>query len=657
MRSQINGRLLACALLILASSCTAAPIENITPTVSETNIPLPTQTKNPTMTPLPTLTAASTPTPVPIVALLGPGIGQNELPPLRVMQIFPGPGPEKDFPKPPELADFDIAAGFDSILAVSNFGIGLYTKSGNFLEYQTIRDFFESALINEYGSYYSNSQVEDGEIRSLYDPLSERYFIVASTALGECSIDVCISFFMLAVSKSNQPETLSTRDWYLYAFDGSKFGDDGHPRMVDFTEIAVNESVVVLTCQCVVEDEAVLAGQVPGIQGGVAKILLLPKDDLIRGQQPEKWNALFKVENPFNPTVAIDQLEPVILQDGKSSLYFLYHTGSQCSIAVLRIDDPLGNPQIVTQFANAPGNCPSHAKSPQPNGMPEINTLASPLSARPILLEGSIWGVQNIDHPRNGQLSAVRWYQIDVSQWPDQVAFVEDNVYAKDDLSIFYSALAVNSRKDVMLVFGSSSTTSYPSLHVTGRLSDDPSGTMRPSILIAEGKAIYDVNSLGTDHYGDYFGIALDPVDNTVWAYGQYTFNSCRWASMIAQLDWDNAPIDRVTYRENLTLLEPRNCGSSIEGLVQSLSEQDLTNYSIAACPVNGGTCRGFPISKDNTFRLILSPGSYYLSVNPPDDSPAIGWYSKDGLDINGENSTEVTVSDTVVSGIVIIVP
>ena len=123
--------------------------------------------------------------------------------PFRVIKAFQGPSPDKDFPKPPELADFDMAAGFDSILAVSNFGIGLYTKSGNLLEYQTIQNFFRPALINEYESYYSNSQVEDGEIRSLYDPLSERYFIVASTALGECNINECISYFMLAVSKSD----------------------------------------------------------------------------------------------------------------------------------------------------------------------------------------------------------------------------------------------------------------------------------------------------------------------------------------------------------------------------------------------------------------------------------------------------------------------
>jgi hypothetical protein len=462
---------------------------------------------------------------------------------------------------------------------------------------------------------------------------------------------------MLAVSKSNQPQTLAVNDWYLYAFDGSKFGDDGHPRMVDFTEIAVNETVVALTCQCVVEDEAVLGGNVPGIQGGIAKILLIPKEELIRGQQPEDWNTLFQIENPFNPSVAIDQLEPVILQDGNSPLYFLYNTGAECSIAVIRIDDPLGNPQAVTQFANALGSCPSHEKSPQPNGMPEIDTLVSPLSARPILREGSIWGVQNIDHPKNKDLSAIRWYQIDVSQWPNEVQFIQDNIYAIDSLSIFYSALAVNSRNDIMLVFGSSSETTYPSLHATGRLYDDPSGTLRPSVLIAEGAASHDVNAIGTDKYGDYFGIALDPVDDSVWAYGQYIINSCRWASMIAQLDWNDVPMNLVTYRESLLLKEPRGCGPSIEGMVQSLSEQDLANYSIAACPVNGGACQGFPLAKDNTFRLILSPGSYYLSVNPPDNSPAVGWYSEGGLDVSGQNPTSVIVRDTVVDGILIIVP
>jgi hypothetical protein len=658
MRSQIKDIAFACALLLfLVSSCIATPTEAMTPTVEKTTMRVPIHTKNPTVTPQPTLTATNTPSPIQIEAFIGSGLGQNDLPPFRVIMTFQGPGPEKDFPNPPELADFDIAAGLNSVLAVSNFGIGLYTKSGNLLEYQTIQDFFKSALLHEYESYYANSQVEDGEIRSLYDPLSERYFIVASTSLGECNINACISYFMLAVSKSNEPGNLSADDWYLYAFDGSKFGDDGYPRMVDFTEVTVTESVVALTCQCVVEDEEVLAGNIPGIQGGIAKILLLPKDDLIRGQQPEQWNALFGIENPFNPRVAIDQLEPVILQSGNPSLYFLYHTGTECSIAVLQVDNPLGTPQALTQIASASGNCSSHDKSPQPNGFPDIKTLASPLSARPLLVNGSIWGVQNIDHPQNSQLSAIRWYQIDVSQWPGEVRFIQDNIYAIDNLSIFYSAPTVNTRGDVMLVFGSSGETSYPSLYVTGRLNDDPSGTMRPSVLIAEGKANYDVNSLGTDKYGDYFGITLDPVDNSVWAYGQYTFNSCRWASMIAQLDWDNAPIDLVVYQEGLQVKEPRGCGPSIEGLVQSLSEQDLANYSIAACPVNGGACQGFPLAKDNTFRLILSPGSYYLSVNPPDNSPAVGWYSKDGLDVNGQNSTAITVRDTVVDGIEIIVP
>lgn len=189
-------------------------------------------------------TASSTPQASDAVAhvvLDATGPGQSDLGPLLVVESVRGPGPVRDDQLPRELADFDIAAGVDSVLAVSNFGLGLYAKDGERLAFSTILDFFRPEFEERYRDNYPaldcpedgpedpacHVSVGDGEIRAVYDPGSRRYFVVAATTFSPCSPSDCPSYFALAVSKSEAPSSLSADEWHLYSFGGEVRGPEG----------------------------------------------------------------------------------------------------------------------------------------------------------------------------------------------------------------------------------------------------------------------------------------------------------------------------------------------------------------------------------------------------------------------------------------------
>src|SRR5712691_9471651 len=72
--------------------------------------------------------------------------------------------------------------------------------------------------------------------------------------------------------------------------------------------------------------------------------------------------------------------------------------------------------------------------------------------------------------------------------------------------SVFYPSLSADSSNNIVIVFGSSSLTSYPSLYVTGQLSTMPHTPLASPLTLAKGTA----DDLST-RYGDYFWAATNP--------------------------------------------------------------------------------------------------------------------------------------------------
>lgn len=87
----------------------------------------------------------------------------------------------------------------------------------------------------------------------------------------------------------------------------------------------------------------------------------------------------------------------------------------------------------------------------------------------------------------------------------------------------------------MVIVFAASGKTEFPSLYFAGRLASDPPSTLRSRVLLKAGNSSLDPPS-SVNRYGDYFGIALDPVDGTFWVAGQYAKTSTEWGMWVSNI-------------------------------------------------------------------------------------------------------------------------
>ena len=110
---------------------------------------------------------------------------------------------------------------------------------------------------------------------------------------------------------------------------------------------------------------------------------------------------------------------------------------------------------------------------------------------------------------------------------------VQDFDYAVANTYLFYPAVSLSQGK-LVVVFGETSSTVFPSLLVTGRNPTDPASTLQNVVTIRSGTA----NDEST-RYGDYFGAATDPAGtSTFWVTGEYRVDEIfqNWSTAIAQV-------------------------------------------------------------------------------------------------------------------------
>ena len=109
---------------------------------------------------------------------------------------------------------------------------------------------------------------------------------------------------------------------------------------------------------------------------------------------------------------------------------------------------------------------------------------------------------------------------------------LQDFDYGIANSYLFYPAVSLSNGK-LVLVFGESSSTVFPSLLVTGRLPTDPVSTLQSAVVVRAGTA----NDEST-RYGDYFRAVTDPAGGSFWVAGEYRVDEIfqNWSTAIAQV-------------------------------------------------------------------------------------------------------------------------
>ncbi|MBI2895393.1 MAG: hypothetical protein HYY06_17695 [Deltaproteobacteria bacterium] len=160
---------------------------------------------------------------------------------------------------------------------------------------------------------------------------------------------------------------------------------------------------------------------------------------------------------------------------------------------------------------------------PQPGGTP-VDALSDRLMARLQLREFGSHRALLVSHTTDvgGDHAGIRWYELRDSGrgW----SIEQQGTYAPDGDNRWMGSVAMNGIGDVMLGFSVSSAVTYPSVRVTGRLAEDPAGTMTQGEATLAAGRFYQSHSSG--RWGDYSMMAVDPVDDCTFVYTQEYYDS-----------------------------------------------------------------------------------------------------------------------------------
>lgn len=120
--------------------------------------------------------------------------------------------------------------------------------------------------------------------------------------------------------------------------------------------------------------------------------------------------------------------------------------------------------------------------------------------------------------------AGVRWYELRrTGGLSGSWSIYQEGTYAPDNDSRWMPTIGISASGNIGLAYNVSSGTTFPSLRYTGRKECDPLNTMtEPETVIVSG-----TSPNGSNRYGDYNALGLDPVDGeTFYMTGMYNPNT-----------------------------------------------------------------------------------------------------------------------------------
>jgi subtilisin-like proprotein convertase family protein len=132
-------------------------------------------------------------------------------------------------------------------------------------------------------------------------------------------------------------------------------------------------------------------------------------------------------------------------------------------------------------------------------------------------------------------IGGIRWFELRKSgagAW----ALYQEGTYAPTTLdNRWMGAIAMDGFGNIAMGYNVSSQTIYPSLRYVGRLASDPLGSMpQGEYTLVNGSAVN-----GSNRYGDYSGMSIDPIDDcTFWFTGEWN-DASQWKTRIGAFRFD----------------------------------------------------------------------------------------------------------------------
>ncbi|HEX9671631.1 MAG TPA: hypothetical protein VGC93_19335 [Thermoanaerobaculia bacterium] len=409
-------------------------------------------------------------------------------------------------------ADCTLAAGPQHVLAAVNASVEVYRKTGG-------SPVLQKTLVAWFANVISQAKIFDP--KALYDQHAGRWVLLA-VALGANNT----SFFLLSISKTSDP----LGGWRNYKLDATKDGSTQTNNWADYPGLGVDAQALYLTANMF------------RFGGGFqySKVRIVPK-----GSAPSTgayfggaitFRDLVNFKNAEGSTAFT--LQPCHTYGAPQVQYFVNslfpstQTPTRTLLSLWALTDPLGTPVMTRRnIGTRPYGLPPDAT--QKGSSTRLDT-GDVRVLNAVFRGGSVWAALTSRHAwtSGGENTAVaHWFQIEASTG----AMTQQGVYGVTGRHYFFPAVMPDGNGNMTLVFSRSGAAEHASARYSGRLATDPLGALQPSAPLKNGTARYvRLDTLGRNRWGDYAGIANDPVDNsTIWSYTKFAAGVNKWGTWI----------------------------------------------------------------------------------------------------------------------------
>jgi hypothetical protein len=515
-----------------------------------------------------------------------------------------------------EPPDNQGAAGPSSVVEAVNQGIAIYSpkSTGSSAVTDTLGHFyFTTGGIPTVPLTNSGDTDEQSDPFVIYDPLVQRFIV------GDLDFEVDSNGntvnnggnqLLLAVSKSSNPTTLSTSDWFFYHIDTAESGVpfQDYPGSPGYNADALVVPLVSFDTNGNFVHTLVNTISISALASGAT---------LTKGTnffQPDINEVLPR------PAAMPDSVPggPMWMVAANSGGVF---SGSANTIDVLKMTNVLSANPNFTPYTLTVDPYYMAVFEKDPGG-----TVDSVADSRMLQLgesNGLLAAVNEVSNSA-GNTDMVRWYEISV-QSGAPVLVQQGNVGGAPNVYDAYPGININAQGDIATTYIQSGTAAgmFESMYVTGRAPSDAPGTMETPILVQAGIAAYN----GTRE-GDMSRIDVD-TNGSFWAFSQ-------WANNEAAPNWGTA-IANFTIGSPLAILP----FSATEGVplnnvpVATFIDNSgvpLSSYSATIDWGDGSITSGtvVPGNAPGTFLILgshtyINAGDYTLTVSVSNGNSTLG--------------------------------
>jgi uncharacterized repeat protein (TIGR01451 family) len=350
----------------------------------------------------------------------------------------------------------------------------------------------------------------------LSDPVVTYDEQIGRFIVGDQDVDfnTHVSAFDLAVSRSNNPATLSTSDWAFYKIVTTESGYDAdYPGNFGWNH-----------------DALVFSLNMFGVfGGGHVQIVGVNATDLMNAAASPQI-----AHNDLNDFSA----RPTVMHDSVAGdpMWLVTEHGDNASIDVIKMTGELTTSASFA-YTNLAVTAYGGVVSPlNPNGSLITNNIDSRIMKA---AEANNTIVATHAVSISSTQDVAQWYVIDVSSGTPTLT-QQGRVSTGANTYIVYPGIDINAAGKIGMSYmksGTDSASDFLSMWVTGRISSDAAGTMETAVVVpgGSGQANYsDFTSGG--RAGDLSGINVDPGDGSFWAVNEFanTQAVANWGTAIA---------------------------------------------------------------------------------------------------------------------------